>query len=232
MYIHINIDVYVHVCTLCTLYVRVYTLTHTWQWGSRSADLYVTHTYRDTCTYTQYTHRLTDISMRNLWSLVHHRSIHIHKQDKNTHTRYKHTHTHTHTHTHGVCLSLPCCCASPAHAAGTTHAHSHAHKHTMSTCRTMRSTAAAALYLKLRQRGKPHGWKHTRMNTGTRWHGHYLATASALLPPACAAGVRREKNVAHKMHCSRGHQERHRAMAARCGGGRARYIPKRATGTA
>ena len=126
-------------------------------------------------------------------------------------------------------MSLPCCCASPAHAAGTTHAHSHAHKHTMSTCRTMRSTAAAALYLKLRQRGKPHGWKHTRMNTGTRWHGHYLATASALLPPACAAGVRREKNVAHKMHCSRGHQERHRAMAARCGGGTARYIPKRAS---
>ena len=111
--------------------------------------------------------------------------------------------------------------AAPAHAAGTTHAHSHAHKHTMSTCRTMRSTAAAALYLKLRQRGKPHGWKHTRMNTGTRWHGHYLATASALLPPACAAGVRREKNVAHKMHCSRGHQERHRAMTARCGGGTA-----------
>ena len=126
-------------------------------------------------------------------------------------------------------MSLPCCCASPAHAAGTTHAHSHAHKHTMSTCRTMRSTAAAALYLKLSQRGKPHGWKHTRMNTGTRWHGHYLATASALLPPACAAGVRREKNVAHKMHCSRGHQERHRAMAARCGGGTARYIPKRAS---
>jgi len=40
--------------------------------------------------------------MRNLWSLVHHRSIHIHKQDKNTHTRYKHTHTHTHTHTRCV----------------------------------------------------------------------------------------------------------------------------------
>ena len=71
------------------------------------------------------------------------------------------------------------------------------------------------------------------LETYTYEHRHALAWSlsgyTALLPPACAAGVRREKNVAHKMHCSRGHQERHRAMAARCGGGRARYIPKRAS---